>query len=131
MKKSSFCLCLIIFCSVQSAADGVYRWTDNQGKIHYSNVKPLRHDKDEAVKLHLPIINSQETVRWLDRRPAAHKLIKRKKNKSNKKEKWCSVLKRRISAVEDKLRQGYREPKGNQLRRERRELQSNYWKNCR
>ncbi|MDT8409397.1 MAG: hypothetical protein RQ741_07340, partial [Wenzhouxiangellaceae bacterium] len=45
-------------------------------------------------------------------------------------EKRCADYRARLDRVQDQLRAGYREPRGGQLRKQRRDLQTAYRRDC-
>lgn len=56
---------------------------------------------------------------------------KEQQRAEQRRQKHCAKLQARLDRINLKLDAGYREPKGNELRRQRRELQSQIFRDCR
>lgn len=108
--------------AAETAAE-MYRWVDADGKLHISDTKPQHGDYQRVEQQRLPAANSMQKPVVM---PHTGKKTASKRNgnppaRVKKKRLNCSKYERRLAAVQQRLRSGYREPAGNKLRAQRRE----------
>ncbi|TVP53957.1 MAG: DUF4124 domain-containing protein [Halomonadaceae bacterium] len=116
--------------SFQANAE-VFIWTDDQGQAHFSDTPP-----DNAPYRGMPTPDLKNTPLLLPEqrsRPSPRSATTRKTNTSvapTTRNPRCQNYEQRLERVQLQLRNGYREPRGNRLRHERRELKSKLWNDC-
>ncbi len=116
----------------------IYQWVDEDGNRHYSDRKP---DVEEFVEVDMderslstyrpapapaPVQPAQPTESEASERSSRPTTSGRR----DERERYCEDLLQNLDAVQDQLRRGYREPRGQQLRDRRRELRAAYRREC-
>lgn len=120
----------------------LYSWTDDQGRTHFTDTPPVdRHH--ETVTLTPPsVVPMSENLeqgrrvttirrsvsRTLDtpsRRPA-----RRASKAPSRNEKQCDGYRKRLDSIQQKLRAGYSNDRGNSLRRQRRKISQSLSREC-
>ena len=119
------------------AKSSYYRWQDSQGSWHFSDKHPLNTEANIS-KIAKRAVNrsksSHVTANTLatkatkksNVRPTSNTLT----NQRLKQAEACNVLKQQREALQKKLRAGYKEPKGNTLRAQRRKLDHKIYHQC-
>ncbi|MBY6205076.1 DUF4124 domain-containing protein [Halomonas denitrificans] len=122
----------------------IYQWVDEDGNRHYSDRKP---DVEQFVEVELdegsistyravPTPAPAENGEGPENAGAAGPETPERAARSNaaarrdELERYCNDLLEDLDAVQDQLRRGYREPRGQQLRDRRRELRAAYRREC-
>lgn len=108
----------------------IYQWTDAKGKTHYSDRKPLDQSPKTLTRDELPLILRQQPVAVREFRPARNTSQRRRRSHSKDNSAACERYEKRLAAVREKLRRGYREPQGNRLRQQRRKWSELVHKEC-
>ena len=136
------------------ATTSYYRWQDTQGNWHFSDQPPLSAASDAkfskvvgqtintstpTIEPHDPITNSNGTNKLKHRtRSERHKTDDQQKNIATKRQlknefkqkQLCLTLREKLNTIHTKLRAGYKEPKGNQLRKQRRKISNKIYRQC-
>jgi hypothetical protein len=121
---------LVFFFLVGSGwADSVYQWVDEKGRLHFSDQKPAGQSAEPVKPLQLNRAKPVTAAEPYRASPPGLKPSKRATKKSSFNSD-CQKLQVKLQRVENKLRSGYKEPKGNKLRAQRRELVSAQRKAC-
>lgn len=116
-----------------SAWAELQRWTDDDGVIYYREFIQVDATASDSKSRPAPVQPAANTATRTGerKRPLRSESQKAAARAHTQQEKHCSRLQARLHKVEQKLDDGYREPQGNQLRRQRRELQSELFRDCR
>lgn len=125
------------------AQSEIYTWVDEQGQRHYSDQRPEAGRKFRQVELEdqseQPDSSDGERVKPSTARASSgeHKPARRRGQSNQrraaereKQEQRCADYLHKMEQVQEKLRRGYTEPKGNQLRQRRYELSQRYQREC-
>ena len=119
-------------CTSAAVATELYRWVDDTGKVNISDTRPRHIDSQQIQVFRLSAPNIMQkpasTARLAKKTPSKQK--KKKRRSSVKKRLDCARYQRKLAAVQERLRSGYREPEGNKLRARRREYRD-LLRNCR
>lgn len=110
----------------------VYSWQDKEGQRHFSDHPPAGGAEHRALD-ELPDLNTMQPPGASPYRPLTSSRpsagsATRAVDVPNPR---CESLERRLEAVQQQLRAGYGEPRGNRLRARRRELTAAYRRECR
>lgn len=132
-------LCLLIL--TQPAAAEMYTWTDDQGVTHFSDTPPTGHEPEQVTLGTTSVIPMAGNVRQSEKVSAIHRQTQqalerdkpsqraRPKGKTSATERQCNKLQLRLENIQQRLRAGYSNDRGNSLRRQRRQLsQEHSWK---
>lgn len=125
---------LILLVNVSTAHAELQRWTDDNGVIYYRQVEPI--PEPVATKPSTPAAkktSSSRTKRSTTakrEKAAARKRRQTAEREAARQEKHCARLQAKLDRIEQQLDDGYREPKGNTLRRQRRDVQSDLFRDC-
>ena len=107
------------------------RWTDDNGVIYYRQVEPI--PEPVAKKPPQSVAKKASTKRSATAKSeeaAARKRRQTAEREEARQEKHCARLQAKLDRIEQQLDDGYREPKGNTLRRQRRDVQSDLFRDC-
>lgn len=133
-------LCLIMLAPPATAE--MYTWTDDQGVTHFSDTAPATREAEQVTLGTTSVIPMAENVRQREKVSAIHRKVQqsiqrdtpeqrfRTSRETPGAEKQCHRLKLRIEKIQQKLRAGYSNNRGNSLRRQRRELGQRYSREC-
>lgn len=116
----------------------IYQWVDKDGNRHFSDRKP---DVEQFVEVELdersistyravPAPRPAERSAPAEPDPAERSARPSPSARRDERERYCEDLLEDLDAVQDQLRRGYREPRGQQLRDRRRELREIYRREC-
>ncbi len=112
----------------------VYQWTDEHGNTHFSDEAP---QKENVRQLERPRLVNSPLPRVEVQRPEASSSEEQRQRRGvrasqqeNAQERRCESYRTRKERINKRLRSGYREPRGNQLRRQRRELRALLYQEC-
>ncbi|TGN40491.1 DUF4124 domain-containing protein [Marinobacter confluentis] len=120
----------------------LYTWTDDQGVTHYSDRAPVAQDSEQVTLGTSSVIPMAGNVRQSrevsairrDVQQALERDRPRQSRPANRDssatETQCDGLARRISQIQQRLRAGYSNDRGNSLRRQRRELSQKHSREC-
>ena len=121
--------------AISPAHAEIYQWTDEEGVTHYTD-QP-REDGAEKEWARPDLTNSPmelpEPGTWEpEREPEKddrgdHQAAR---ERLSEQERDCRQYEKRLDRINEELGQGYREPRGNRLRAERRELRSTIFSEC-
>ena len=133
--------CLSLFISLPAQAE-IYRWTDANGSIHFSDTPPVL-DEHHRVQVRPPTtMPMAENIRQSDRVTRNRKdldrlLLPDSKNRYAKSQqaedtrtRQCEQYRKQLDRLQAKLRAGYGNDRGNSLRQRRRELSQTYSREC-
>ncbi|KAA8983630.1 MULTISPECIES: DUF4124 domain-containing protein [Gammaproteobacteria] len=112
----------------------IFTWTDEEGVTHYTD-QPGKEGAEEATSPELANspMELPEPGTWKPERENRedddndHKTAR---ETVSARERRCQRYEERLSRVNEELGRGYREPRGNRLRAERRELRSKIFSEC-
>lgn len=141
---ASFIALLFISVITPSVSAGVYTWTDADGVVHFSDQQPSarRHD---TVTLSEPSVVpmsenieqgrrvttiKQEVSRSLERPDSGRRSTGRDKKADARHQKRCKGYRKRLDRIQQQLRAGYSNDRGNRLRRQRREVSQALSREC-
>ncbi len=117
-----------------NASATIYSWIDEHGQRHYSDSAPAQHSDQSVVEVPLADINRQSPPAKIDYRRATRQPDKtahhQRASAQRKRRQHCEKIQRRLDAINKQLRSGYREPKGNKLRQQRRDYQRRKKQHC-
>lgn len=132
--------CLLIL--AQPATAEMYTWTDDRGVTHFSDIAPAAQEAEQVTLGTTSVIPMAGNIRQSEKVSAIHRKIQQSfqreapeqrfssPRKTSATEKRCNKLQLRIEKVQQKLRAGYSNARGNSLRRQRRELGQRYSREC-
>lgn len=124
--------CLLMCLFMQHGQAELERWTDDNGVIYYRNLEtPVEPEPVKAAKPTAKKKVAAPSAVAKQERKAALQRRKEQARTDARVEKHCARLQKKIDRIQHKLDSGYREPQGNNLRRDRRELQSQLFHECR
>lgn len=124
--------CLLLCLFMQHAQAELERWTDDDGVIYYRNLEtPVEPEPVKAAKSSAKKKVATSSAVAKQERKAALQRRKEQERAEARVEKHCARLQKKIDRIQHKLDSGYKEPQGNNLRRDRRELQSQLFRECR
>lgn len=126
---------MLLVLATSPAHAEIYRWTDEDGVTHYTDT-PRQGGADKEwtrpelanSPMELPEPGTWEPEREEedggddDRQTAREKVSEKKRR--------CRQYEERLDRINEELGRGYREPRGNKLRAERRELRSTMFSEC-
>ncbi|WP_192034980.1 DUF4124 domain-containing protein [Halomonas sp. YLGW01] len=119
----------------------VYSWQDEEGRWHFADAPPAAQEPADDTERRsvddLPTLNTMQPPQASPyRQPAtppssgraSHSLSGSREAAPDPR---CQRLEERLESVQQALRAGYREPRGNRLRARRRALTDAYRRECR
>lgn len=123
------------------AAAQIYEWVDAEGNRHFSDSKPaegieyrIRGEDEGRLSTYRSTIRPSAPARRPARRPATPRTRTEPATESSEdllQAQRCQWYLDRMDRIQAQLRAGYREPRGNTLRRERQEISTKYFRECR
>lgn len=132
---SILCLFILFFITAPSRAQ-VYTWNDEAGQQRYSDRPPTtreykRWEPPENPNSDLQLPEPRE--HWPDPSSGNDEEESRSSAQSERlrQERQCREYEAELERINNQLRAGYREPKGNRLRAKRRRLRSKEFNECR
>lgn len=130
----AFTILVVLSISLPAFADsGLQRWEDDNGVIYYRQVSDVTVDDRDTD--HLEPATQPAAARkpssTRSKLTAAQRAAKEQAKQAQRQEKHCARLQARLERVQYRLDAGYREPQGNALRHQRRELRSQLFRECR
>lgn len=124
--------CLALSGWALAAQAQLYSWQDDAGQWHFADAPPPggaeRRSLDELPELNTMRPPEASPYRPLSSPPSS---AGRAADLAEAPSPRCDTLERRLEAVQQQLRAGYGEPRGNWLRARRRELTAAYRRECR
>ena len=133
---------LSVLALANTANAELYTWTDDQGNTHFSDRPPASVDAVPVTLSSPSVIPMKGNIRTGKKVGAIHRQIEQTLAKdrpgpnsssigpSAAEIKQCDKLRQRIERVQQQLRAGYSNDRGNRLRRQRRELSQTYSRDC-
>ena len=138
-------VCLLLFISAVSEAE-MYTWIDEQGVAHFTDIKPSDREHKQ-VELRPPsLIPMRENIRrgervstinrQINRSMEANESVEQKASaeqearEQKRKNARCAGYRERLERIQQQLRAGYSNDKGNRLRRQRREVSQKLSREC-
>ncbi len=120
-----------IVCPLLAVAE-LQRWTDDNGVIYYREI--VVQDATAGKAGTKPDVAQPAPRKTRKSRPSAKatsvKAQKAQAKAEARQQRVCEGLRTRLARIERQLGAGYREPEGNELRRQRRELGSRLFHEC-
>lgn len=131
------------------AQAGLQRWTDAEGVIYYRQVESSpspEQARTPATEQAASSAKTRSANKQLAKKPAkprsapktadSARTAARKRQQAQarteaRQQKQCARLQAKLQRIQQRLDEGYREPEGNRLRRQRRELRSALFRDCR
>ena len=95
MNNKNLFLIALISLLPATAYTGAYKWTDKEGKIHYSQTRPSSDIKSESLRIHgrKPLDSSiSNNTDKKDTKNKKDKITEKKENKASKKESKAACL---------------------------------------
>lgn len=127
------------FCSILTAE--VYQWTDEKGRVQYSDTKPPDGTAYRArTEYDLPYVHNSEPVKpQRSYRPSQSsvrapqaKLIERTRIGRNKDDSYpCKGYLESLERIQDQMRKGYSVRQSNYYHQEKRDISERYYNECR
>ncbi len=128
-----------------NALAAIYKWVDERGVTHYSDRRNPALANQQTIDDAMPPIHSMEKpsarLTEIHRANADERQQRRERRFKNdgaeseaalaQTRRQCESLEHQVQAIHARLRHGYREPRGNNLRERRRELQARLNAQCR
>ena len=117
----------------------IYEWTDADGVRQFTDREPIgveyriRDDGEESLTTYSPVPVPRvppSSGSGSDNRPPARSAAGKGKGAAADRAERCANYRQRLDRIQNQLRAGYREPRGNQLRRQRRQLTESYRRDC-
>ncbi|KXS51566.1 MAG: hypothetical protein AWU57_4050 [Marinobacter sp. T13-3] len=136
-------LALLVCAGLSSHAYAeIYRWTDANGAVHFSD-EPPKHAEHRSLKLKETVtVPMRENVRQADNVHRSRKAVGRllesdstedasaSRAEEEAKTARCNNIQKRLDRIQAQLRAGYGSERGNRLRAQRRELSQQYSRQC-
>lgn len=124
----------------------IYHWQDASGKSHYSD-RPAADEPSRRIAVEGPPLleGRRSSARSQPRQQSSHPPrplpspeprfptsaeTSERNTAAARRLAECARLQQSIAAIEDKLRKGYREPRGNKLRGQRRQFSAQFNRQC-
>ncbi|MDI9244442.1 DUF4124 domain-containing protein [Marinobacter sp. CHS3-4] len=133
-------LCLTVM--VQTAGAEMYTWTDSLGTIHYSDTPPTAHDYQPVSLGRSSTVPMSSNIEVGKKVGAIHRQIEKAMEqdppsvptgravRSAVDQKQCDKLREQLNRIQQQLRAGYSNDRGNSLRRQRRKLSQRHSRDC-
>lgn len=132
--------CLLML--AQPAIAEVYTWTDDQGITHFSDTAPATGEPEQVTLGTSSVIPMAGNIRQSEKVSAIYRQVQKTLERDEPAERWgnksktsaakkqCDKLQGRLKKIQQRLRAGYSNDRGNSLRRQRRELGQRYSREC-
>jgi hypothetical protein len=136
------CVFLSLFMLAQPAIAEMFTWTDQQGITHFSDTAPAAGEAEQVILGTPSVIPMAGNIRQGEKVRAIHRKVQqsfqrdrpeqrfRSPGETSGADKQCRKLQLRIEKIQQKLRAGYSNDRGNSLRRQRRALGQRYSREC-
>lgn len=133
-------LCLLIPALPANAE--MYTWTDEQGTTHFSDTAPTVREPEQVTLGTSSIVSMDDNIRQSEKIDAIRRQVEqslerdvrrpssRKSSRPSVAEKQCEKLESRLARIQQRLRAGYSNERGNSLRRQRRTLSQRHSREC-
>lgn len=142
--KTAFVILCLFAAQAFPAYAGIYKWTDQQGIVHYADQAPASGRAQALSSGALPNINvvtataptpslhSSKTRKPKVRKHASkrRRSASRRSESREKRKKRCAHYAHEIEVIQARLRAGYREPQGNRWHAKERALASERFREC-
>ncbi|MCG2580745.1 MAG: DUF4124 domain-containing protein [Marinobacter sp.] len=123
---------------------GVYTWTDADGVVHFSDKQPLSRDHNTVTLTEPSVVPMSENIeqgrrvttinqqvsRSLERSGSDRRSTGTRKKADARHQKTCDGYRKRLARIQQQLRAGYSNDRGNRLRRQRREMSQALSREC-
>ena len=128
------CALGLLFAVTASVQADVYSWEDKDGNTVFSDTPPENRPVEQIdpsananPAITLPEPRQRQTQKDTSSRSASPSSASREDRAQQRR---CERIDSRLETINTRLRRGYREPTGNRLRSERRELQTERYRDC-
>lgn len=127
-----------------SASAGVYTWTDADGVVHFSDRQPPARNHDTVTLREPSVVPMSENIgqgrrvttinrqvsRSLERSGSGRRSAGASKKADARQQKTCEGYRKRLDRIQQQLRAGYSNDRGNRLRRQRRKFSQALSREC-
>lgn len=132
----------LLFLSCCSAHAEAYRWIDANGSIHFSDTPPVMggHSRIElrspaTLPMNENILQADRVSRQrkeLDQllAPTSDERFAKSQRQQDARDQECEKQRQQLDRLQARLRAGYGNDRGNNLRQKRRELSQSYSREC-
>ncbi|EON93191.1 glycolate oxidase iron-sulfur subunit [Marinobacter lipolyticus SM19] len=135
---------LIVSLFASSVSAGVYTWTDADGVVHFSDRQPLSRNHDIVTLTEPSVVPMSENIEQGRRVSTINQQVSRSLERSSsdgrssgtgkkadaRHQKTCDGYRKRLARIQQQLRAGYSNDRGNRLRRQRREVSQALSREC-
>lgn len=134
-------LSLLFVTAAAPATAEIYRWTDANGSIYFSDTPP-RQVRHSSVSVKPPVtVPMGENIRQADRVRQSRAEVERllapgskdryaQAREAKKQAQQCEKYRKQLDRIQGQLRAGYSNDRGNGLRQKRRKLSQLYSREC-
>lgn len=140
----SLAVFLIASLFASSVSAGVYTWTDADGVVHFSDKQPPSREHDTVTLTETSVVPMSENIeqgrrvttinqqlsRSLERSDSDRRSTGARKKAEARHQKMCGGYRKRLARIQQQLRAGYSNDRGNRLRRQRREVSQALSREC-
>lgn len=134
-------LSLLCVALATPATAEIYRWTDANGAIHFSDTPP-KQQRHASVTVQPPVtVPMSENIRQADKvrrsRAEVNRLLEpgsrdryARARETEKLARQCEKYRKQLDRIQGQLRAGYGNDRGNRLRQKRRQVSQLYSREC-
>ena len=134
-------LSLLCVALATPATAEIYRWTDANGAIHFSDTPPKQKRRASVDVRPTVTVPMSENIRQADKvrqsRAEVDRLLEPGSNdryararETEKLARLCEKYRKQLDRIQGQLRAGYGNDRGNQLRQKRRQVSQLYSREC-
>lgn len=127
-----------------SASAGVYTWTDADGVVHFSDRQPPARNHQTVTLGETSVVPMSENIeqgrrvttinqqvsRSLERPESGRSSAGTSEKTKARQQKTCVGYRKRLARIQQQLRAGYSNDRGNRLRRQRRDVSQALSREC-
>lgn len=132
--------CLLLWLLADASCAAMYEWVDKDGRRHFSDRKPVsdvsfhirENDEGEGLSIYRSEIKSRQWRSLTESRRSGRgsAVARRRAAQKEREEQRCASYRQRLKKIQNTLRRGYREPRGNRLRQQRHAILLRYQQDC-
>tara|TARA_R110001592_G_scaffold61158_11_gene186210 strand:+ start:4265 stop:4690 length:426 start_codon:yes stop_codon:yes gene_type:complete len=141
MQIVRFAFAIVAICLGSAVSAEVYQWTDSNGRVQYSDVKPSdgtpyksRHEFDLPYLHRADPVKSQRyspPTKPKTSRPQATMIERQRIGRSRDDSYPCKGYLEALEQIQDRMRRGYNVRQSNYYREKKRDISDRYYKECR